>query len=254
MMTKKCFGIAAAFLLALFGLAPAEAQRMAVGGLSRAPTPAVRVRPAGPAGVRASGPRAVTGTARVRSNGTFLGPGFAPGVGNGFGTGLYNGFGGNLSVEAAIDPATQWKLALAERLARLRGFGGSGSYLVNGGYVGYEDSETGEPASYAAEPGQPAVQSGQQPIIVIQQPASGMGSVEPAPIARQETPLPDVGQFTLVTRNGTRVPAIGFTRMGDRIIYITVEGSRRTMATADLDVDATRKLNEERGTPLTLPL
>ncbi len=67
-------------------------------------------------------------------------------------------------------------------------------------------------------------------------------------------PLPDVGQFTLVLRNGAKIEAIGFTRMGDKIVYITAEGSRRTMATADLDTKATQEVNEERGTPLQLTL
>ena len=42
--------------------------------------------------------------------------------------------------------------------------------------------------------------------------------------------------------------------MGDKIVYITAEGSRRTMATADLDTKATQEVNEERGTPLQLTL
>src|ERR1700690_2886088 len=42
---------------------------------------------------------------------------------------------GNLGVEAAIDPATQWNLALAERLLRSshRFFSGGGYYLLSGG-------------------------------------------------------------------------------------------------------------------------
>jgi hypothetical protein len=42
--------------------------------------------------------------------------------------------------------------------------------------------------------------------------------------------------------------------MNDQIVYITADGSRRTIAAADLDSDATVRINEERGTPLQLPL
>jgi hypothetical protein len=67
-------------------------------------------------------------------------------------------------------------------------------------------------------------------------------------------PLPDVGQFTLVLRNGSQIQAVAFTRSNDKIVYITVEGSRRTIAVADLDSDATLRVNQERGTPLQFPM
>jgi hypothetical protein len=66
--------------------------------------------------------------------------------------------------------------------------------------------------------------------------------------------LPDVGQFTLVLQGGRQIQAIAFTRTNDRIIYITSDGNRRTLALSDLDTDATLRINEERGTPLQLPL
>jgi hypothetical protein len=74
------------------------------------------------------------------------------------------------------------------------------------------------------------------------------------PATEEQTPLPDVGQFTLVLQNGARVEAVAFTRMQDRIVYITADGSRRTLAVADLDSAAKVRVNEERGTPLQLPL
>ena len=130
--------------------------------------------------MRATAPRLATGTARG-ANAGFLGPGFAPGFGTGFGTGGFssfgNGFGGNLGVEAAIDPATQWRIALAERFARFnRSFGGSGYYLLNGGYpyVAPDDETGGDPGPYQAQQG-----PGQQPIIVVQQAApqqAGIGT------------------------------------------------------------------------------
>lgn len=147
---------------------------------------------------------------------------------------------------AAIDPATQWRLALATRVARnLPGaFGGGGYYLLDGG------------GAYAlpAEPGEtgPAPQQ-QQPIVVVQQPPAAQApsltdQVTPTP------PLPDAGQFTLVLRDGAQVEAIAFTRESGQIIYITRDGTRRTIPLSNLDVDATVRINQERGTPLQLSL
>jgi len=63
-----------------------------------------------------------------------------------------------------------------------------------------------------------------------------------------------VGQFTLVLRSGPKIQAVGFTRVSDKIVYITADGSRRTIATADLDAAATKQANEDSGTPILLSL
>jgi hypothetical protein len=76
----------------------------------------------------------------------------------------------------------------------------------------------------------------------------------PAPERQEAPPLPDVGSFTLVMRDGTQVDALAFTRAQDKIIYITPDGGRRTVSTSDIDTDSTARVNEERGTPLQLPL
>jgi hypothetical protein len=66
-------------------------------------------------------------------------------------------------------------------------------------------------------------------------------------------PLRDVGSFTLVTRQGNLLDAVAFTRSSDRLVYITPDGGRRTLAFRDLDVNETQRLNTERGTPITIP-
>ena len=162
----------------------------------------------------------------------------------------------DIGTEAAIDPATQWRLAIAERVARSTGgaFAGGGYYLLDGGgaYAYPYPAETSE-ADQA--PPQQQQQAQQPQVIVVQQaPAQtaqtsgGEQPVEAAP------PLPDAGQFTLVLHNGTQIEALAFTQMKDRVIYITRDGSRRTLSLSDLDVDATVRLNQERGTPLQLSL
>src|SRR5690242_10100850 len=161
----------------------------------------------------------------------------------------------DLDLKAAIDPATQWRLATAERLLRdNRGFGGffgTGGFILDGGGVYTAPEEpTGEPAAAAPAP--------QPQIIVVQAPAGanqqGAASAPSTESQAQQPALPDVGQFTLVLRDGTKIEAIAFTRKSDSIVYITADGSRRTLAVADLDSAATQRVNQERGTPLNLSL
>ena len=150
----------------------------------------------------------------------------------------------NLGVRALIDPVTQMQLALAERLL----------------------SETPvTPAVFPVFGGvgeAPVIIPQQQPqVIILQQPAPAAepvaGQPAPQPAANPEVagaPLPDVGEFILVERDGSQVLAVAFTRQNDRIVYVTRQGIRRSMGITELDPDATFRVNEERGTSLQLPL
>ena len=154
----------------------------------------------------------------------------------------------DLLLKAAIDPATQWRLATAERLLRdTRGFfPGFGGFLLDGGgsYVVPED------AAGANQPPQQAPQ-----VIVVQAPPAPQPAVQPSQESAAVTPapLPDVGSFTLVLHDGKQIQAVAFSRIKDRIAYITPDGGRRTIEAADLDSDATVSVNQDRGTPLQLP-
>lgn len=148
----------------------------------------------------------------------------------------------NLGERALIDPITQQELALAERLLR----------------------ETPiEPVSFPFFEPQPTVLVEQQqpPVIIVQQPQAAAAPAPqvaaqsaPPPAEVAPPPLPDIGEFTLVLRDATRIKAVAFTRQGDRIVYITAEGLRRSFPATDLDSAATVQINDERGTPLQLPL
>ncbi|HWF38407.1 MAG TPA: hypothetical protein VG322_07805 [Candidatus Acidoferrales bacterium] len=158
----------------------------------------------------------------------------------------------DIGTEAAIDPATQWRLAIAERVARSTGgLAGGGYYLLDGGGA-YAYPYSAEPSE--AESASPQQQ--QQPqVIVVQQAPAQPTQAQTAQQPAESTPaLPDAGQFTLVLHNGTQIEAVAFTQMKDHIIYITRDGSRRSLALSDLDADATVRLNQERGTPLQLSL
>jgi len=135
---------------------------------------------------------------------------------------------------------------------RSRFSGNNLGYILfdGGGYYVAPDASSPDGNDSSAGPPQPQV-------IVVQapqtQPATDAQQAS-EPAAQPETPLTDVGQFTLVLQSGKLIEAIAFTRANDRIVYITADGSRHTMAVADLDADATMKINQERGTPLELAL
>jgi hypothetical protein len=159
-------------------------------------------------------------------------------------------FGANqdLGIKAAIDPATEWRVALAERFDRERRhfFGPGGYYLLDGGgeYVPPEPSRD-----------EPPPQSQQPQLIVLEQAPGQQHALPPArEPAAQDSLLPDEGQFTLVLHDGKQLQAVAFTHVKDRIVYISPDGTRRSIAIGDLDADRTVRVSQERGTPLELPL
>jgi hypothetical protein len=248
-------------LLGAFLLGPlaAEAQRSAMPSAARVSAVHTHTASAGIATTTRSGGRTSTVPRwRVHSRGSrsdiissgALNPfSFNGAAGVGFAdSGLSNE---DLGIKAAIDPATQWRLYEARRYLRSQGLSGGGYFLLDGGayYAIPSDSDDSDQAAQDQQP------QSQQPIIV-QAPQSEQ-SDEGAPQAEQEEAsesLPDVGQFVLVLRNGTEIEAVAFTRMNDRIVYITEDGSRRTVALGDLNSDETERVNQERGTPLQLPM
>jgi hypothetical protein len=149
----------------------------------------------------------------------------------------------NLGVQAIIDPLTQYQLALALRLPQVA----PTAFWGYGGYDGYV-----EPAAYAPQPSQPQ-------IIVIQQPvpqAAPVAQESPAPApeaaAPPQPPLPDVGQFLLVERDGHVIHAVAFSVEGKRLVYITADGLRHTIPLDQVDTRLTEERNAERGTVLHL--
>jgi hypothetical protein len=198
-------------------------------------------RPVAVGSHRTSGP-ARSGAARSSFSGYSLGngEGIFPGIGLGLGYGYYPGNQG--LINAAINPATQLQLAVAGRLLRdHRGlFGYGGYYLLDGGQAYAIPTDESAP--------NPEPQPSQQVIVMQQAPAQSPSDSQSA------AAIPDEGEFTLVLHNGKSVQAVAFTRMKERIIYIATDGSRHTIAAEDLDPDATIRVNEERGTPLQMPL
>lgn len=241
----------------------AHAQHPGHTAVQAAPVP-VRphaVAPAGTASSRFTGTRRSGShgmTAAVDSNGFFgaqLTPQelLNPFPGFGFNFEHLNSINSDLGVKAFIDPLTQVRLATAERLLRdSRFIGAPGVFLLDGGgaYV-YPQGPAGP------DTGDQPLPPPAQPQVIVVQAGGAQQSAQQSNAGTDETQapaLPDVGEFTLVLRNGVEISAIAFTRVNDRIIYITPAGGRRTIAASEIDSDATERTNQERGTPLQLTL
>lgn len=145
----------------------------------------------------------------------------------------------DLEVRALIDPVTRQRLALAREIRR----------------------ET--PALPVFFPLTPVVVV--PPVVVVQQLVGELPSepsvVEPvATPVSQETvapplpppPVPELEQIVFLRRDGTLILSVAFSIRGDRIVYITPEGVRRSLRLAELDLEASEQMNEERGTSLQL--
>jgi hypothetical protein len=158
----------------------------------------------------------------------------------GFNFAYQNAINSDLALKAAIDPATQLRLAETQRFG-CESFSGGGYYILGG----YPSAQPADDESDAA----PA-QAQPQVIVVQQPPAQTAAPMEP----EQEASVKDEGQFILVLRNGSQVQALAFMRSKDGVTYITTEGARRSIARADLDPNETLRVNQERGTPLKLSL
>lgn len=266
MKAKSHLGVAAAILFAVTFVAtlPANAQQRVSPAIA-GPIPA-RARPAAshPLASRAAAARRTTPAVRPAvhfnpeansfqtNDGSFvsLQDLLDPVPGLGFDYHHLSVINSDLAIKAFIDPVTELKLAAARRFLRHSGFGGPGYLIWDGGAF----NPVSDDSAAASDQPAPPDQSGQQQpqVIVVQAPAAQQSSNNSS--ADEEVPLPDVGQFTLVLRSGRELQAVAFSHVNDEIVYITADGNRRTFPATDLNSDATARINEERGTPLQLPL
>lgn len=165
----------------------------------------------------------------------------------------------NLAARAAIDPATQHRLALERQLRRDAPRGPASAYPVVWNSVVVNVNVAPQP-----------------PVVIVQEPepdsdyelerahyAERLERLERreldavAPVPAYEPPLRESDELVLIRRDGALLFAVAFTVRSDaaggaRLVYITREGHRRSVALAELDLPATRDMNEARGTSLQL--
>ncbi len=97
----------------------------------------------------------------------------------------------------------------------------------------------------------PAAAPRARAAIVQPAPAPPVPQVVPEPLP---SPTQDTGEFVLVKRDGSLLFAVAFSADANQLTYVTREGVRRSMLLSQLDPDATRHINAERGTSIQLPL
>ncbi len=161
-----------------------------------------------------------------------------------------NTINADLPIKALIDPVTQLEVAQAVRLLRLTG----PPFPAAGGGVYYAPSDT-EEAQTTVEPEGSSTEPPQNPPqnqVIILQPAAAQPLQRPNDDNDQVTTkeeTPDQSGLVLVLRSGKQIRVAAFMRENDRIVYITPEGDRLSIAAGDLDPGTTARVNSERGTP-----
>ncbi|MGA8101316.1 MAG: hypothetical protein WB869_04125 [Candidatus Acidiferrales bacterium] len=164
--------------------------------------------------------------------------------------------GQDLAIKALIDPVTEAQLALAAKEAGYaRGTSFVPVYWGTGGY--YAPDSSAAPQDDSNEPTNDQANNAdnkQQPQIIVLQPSSPNGDnaaqTEAAP--EPQPKLPDVGEFTLVFKDGKKAAAVAYTRQGDRIVYVTKDGARHFVDVDDIDLPTTQRVNEASGASFQL--
>jgi len=116
------------------------------------------------------------------------------------------------------------------------------------------------PIPYYADAGAP---DQEQPDV--QQDAANQGPDSGPPQASEEYPAAapyrsnssDINQalaeFVFVQRDGSKLYAVAYSFVNDKLQYVTKEGVRRSIPLDSLDFDATQKINEDLGNTINLP-
>jgi hypothetical protein len=180
---------------------------------------------------------------------TCAGPDFVPSFGlDALGlSGLTNE---DIGIKAAIDPATQLRLAVAEQILTETG----GVFPTFGYYLLDDLGEEVAPTEAESEPQSEQQQPPAQPIVLGQQVPQQPPLQATSQPRASDSQLQDRGQFTLILRNGSQIQAVAFTHVRETILYVAPDGRPGTIAVNDFDSNATLHMNQERGIPLHSPL
>ncbi|MCL6480757.1 MAG: hypothetical protein K6U02_03425, partial [Firmicutes bacterium] len=147
----------------------------------------------------------------------------------------------NLEVRALVDPVTQQQLVLARAIRRETPVVPVLPVFVPLTPAVVVSPVVVQPLVSEPPPAQPVVAQ----VAAAPQPEA-VAPPGPPP------PVPELDQIVFLRRDGTLILAVAFSLRGDRIVYITPEGLRRSLLLSELDLEASEQMNEERGTTLQL--
>jgi hypothetical protein len=165
----------------------------------------------------------------------------------------------NLAARAAIDPATQHRLALERQLRRDAPRRSASAYPVVWNSMVVNVNVTPQPPVVIVQEPEPELEYGLERARYVERlerlERREMDATPAVPV--YEPPLRESDELVLIRRDGALLFAVAFTVRPDaagdaRVVYITREGHRRSVAVAELDLPATRDMNEARGTSLQL--
>jgi hypothetical protein len=120
------------------------------------------------------------------------------------------------------------------------------------------------PMPYYIDSSAPQDQAGEPPEEASSQPGDGnLGVAEQGqepPVGMPSASRSSSGginqalaQFVFVQRDGTKLYAVAYSFLNDKLHYVTKDGARRSVALDLLDFDATQKSNEDLGNTINLP-
>ncbi len=120
------------------------------------------------------------------------------------------------------------------------------------------------PIPYYADAGAPPDQEAPQEEAANQQPPdanpqasdqdSSVGGPAPSRYRSSSNDFTkSLSEFVFVERDGTKIYAVAYSFLNDKLQYVTKEGVRRAVALDSLDLDATQKQNEDLGNTINLP-
>lgn len=120
------------------------------------------------------------------------------------------------------------------------------------------------PMPYYIDSSAPQEQAGDQQEEAGNQPTDGnpgfaeQGQEPPAGMPAVSRTSPSgidqaLAQFVFVQRDGTKLYAVAYSFLNDKLHYVTKDGARRSVTLDSLDFDATQKSNEDLGNTINLP-
>lgn len=159
----------------------------------------------------------------------------------------------------ALHP-NQRVIGFPNRNGAFRGFAFFSPYGLYG-YPGYysDDTSAADQSQAQTQPDYEQPQQQQPQVVYVLPPGyqavpGGNAPGMPGPAQPPTSDAPSgPNEYVLMRRDGTVLLANAFTVESGQVTYITPEGGRHKVDLSDLDVDATRKMNEERGTNISLP-
>jgi hypothetical protein len=149
----------------------------------------------------------------------------------------------NIGVRALIDPVTQHQLALERQARRAVPAIAAPAIFI--------------PISNVVIVQPPPVVVVESPPVA-QAPTPAAGAEEPAKKYPEEAaaavsaPPRELEEILLIRRDGSALKVVAFSANATRLTYVTRDGARRSLALAELDLEATTLANEERGVVLRI--